>query len=363
MKARRVAVLVGKELVYGSKNLMFIFAVVIPLLFSLIISLLVGTLFAGKPRLGVADLGSSRLPGQLAQLDYVATRVYDSAAALRADVEHGAMDVGVVLPEGFDAALKSGGSTALELYVWGESLLKHRAVLGATLSRQVIALAGREIPIETATTLLGNKASISWDVRLFPMLVAFAVLLGGMMIPSTALVEEKQKRTLTALTVTPVTRGEVMTAKGIVGALVSMVMGMLILTINRAWSAQPALMLLVLTLSAAEAAAFGVILGTVVGDINTLFTALKGLGLLLYAPPLIYMFPQIPQWVARLFPTYYMIGPIVEMSLSGAGWSDIAGDVAVLCALIVGTVVVAGLLARQRESPASRLRTARAAKG
>jgi hypothetical protein len=60
MKARRVAVLVGKELVYGSKNLMFIFAVVIPLLFSLIISLLVGTLFAGKPRLGVADLGSSR---------------------------------------------------------------------------------------------------------------------------------------------------------------------------------------------------------------------------------------------------------------------------------------------------------------
>jgi ABC-2 type transport system permease protein len=351
MTARRVAVLVGKELVYGSKNLMFIFAVVIPLLFSLIVSLLVGTLFAGKPRLGIADLGSSQLPGQLSQLDYVTTRVYGSAAVLRADVERGALDIGVVLPNGFDAALKSGGSTDLELYVWGESLLKHRTVLGATLSRQVIALAGREIPIQTATTLLGDKASISWDVRLFPMLVAFAVLLGGMLIPSTALVEEKEKRTLTALTVTPATLGEVMTAKGIVGALVSVLMGMLILTINGAWSAQPALMLLVLVLSAVEAAAFGVILGTVVSDINTLFTAIKGLGLLLYAPPLIYMFPQIPQWVARVFPTYYMIGPIVELSLNGATWGGIARDVAVLCALIVATTVAAALLAARLASP------------
>ena len=59
------------------------------------------------------------------------------------------------------------------------------------------------------------------------------------------------------------------------------------------------------------------------------------------------MFPQLPQWVARVFPTYYMINPIVEMSLHGASWGDIAGDVYVLCALIVAMIAVAALLARR----------------
>jgi ABC-2 type transport system permease protein len=362
MNLRRVGVLISKELIYGSKNLMFIFAVVIPLALSLILSLLVGTLFSGKPRLGVADLGSSQLPGRLAQLDYVATRTYDSAATLKADVQRGALDVGLVLPAGLDSALQSGQSSDLELYVWGESLLKNRTVLAVTISREIIALAGRDIPVQTVTTLIGDKASVSWQARLFPLLVAMAIILGGTMIPSTALVEEKEKRTLTALAVTPATMGEIKAAKSITGALVSVLMGAIILTLNRAWGAQPAAMLVLLALSATLSAGFGLILGTLLKDMNTLFTAIKGLGLLLYAPALIQMFPQLPQWVARLFPTYYMINPIVEMSLHGAGWRDIAGDVAVLCVLIVGTLVIAGLLGRRREPSTARLPAMRAAK-
>jgi hypothetical protein len=50
--------LVSKEFRYGSKNTIFFFAVIVPVALSLVISLLVGTLFAGRPRLGVADLGS-----------------------------------------------------------------------------------------------------------------------------------------------------------------------------------------------------------------------------------------------------------------------------------------------------------------
>ena len=345
MNPKRIGVLVAKELVYGSKNLMFIFAVAVPLGFSLILSLLVGTLFAAEPRLGVADLGSSALPDKLAQLEYVTTRAYDSATALRSEVERGALDVGMVLPPGFDATLQSGESTDMELYVWGESLLKHRTVLAVSISREIIALAGRKVPVQAVTILLGEKTSISWEARLFPLLVAMAVILGGTLIPATGLVEEKEKRTLIALAVTPATLGEINMAKGITGALVSVFMGTVILTLNGAWGGQPGAIVAVLTLSSTLAAAFGVILGTLLHDINSLFTAIKSAGILLYGPALIQMFPQLPQWVARLFPTYYMINPIVQMSLHGAGWSDIARDAAVLCALIVVTALVAGLLA------------------
>lgn len=90
------------------------------------------------------------------------------------------------------------------------------------------------------------------------------------MVPATSLVEEKQKQTLTALTTTPTSLEEVLLAKGLLGVILSLVVGVLILVMNRALGVQPLLLLLVLGLGAAMAAAFGVLLGVYVKDINTL---------------------------------------------------------------------------------------------
>jgi ABC-2 type transport system permease protein len=347
MKLKRILALMAKDLFHGSRSLIFVFAVVIPLVASLVISLLLGTLFEGKPRLGLADPGGSALAGELAQLDYLTTRSYKDATALRRDVERGALDMGIVLPAGVDQALAEGRVAALDVYVWGESLIKDRTVLAAALARQVMALSGGGPPVEVITTLLGDGRAITWAERLFPLIVIMTIVLGGTMAPATSLVQEKQARTLTALTITPASYGEVLIAKAAVGALVTTIMGVAILALNRAFGVQPVLMVGLVALSALLAAEFGVILGTLVGDISTLFTVVKGLGILLYAPAIFYLFPELPGWLARLFPTYYMLGPIVEVSMSGAGWGEIRGDVAILCGLIVAGGVAAGLIARR----------------
>jgi len=82
------------------------------------------------------------------------------------------------------------------------------------------------------------------------------------------------------------------------------------------------------------------VLGSLVKDINTLFAAIKTIGILIYAPAIFYMFPNIPQWIGRFFPTYYMLEPIVEISQRGGGWADIATDVFVLIGLIIVLVGV-----------------------
>ncbi len=194
--------MVGKEFAHGHRSFIVIFAIVIPVALSLMISLLAGSLFSGKPRLGIADAGSSALPAQLASLDVVVTRTYDDPQPLRRDVERGALDLGIILAPGFDAALQAGDTAEMQLYLWGESLLKHRTLLQVTLSREVIALAGHASPVRTVVTLLGDEAAVPWDVRLFPPVMAMTIILGGTMIPATSIVDEKQKRTLTALTVT-----------------------------------------------------------------------------------------------------------------------------------------------------------------
>ena len=231
--------------------------------------------------------------------------------------------------------------------VWGESLLKHRLLLAVSLIRQIIVVAGHDIPVSTQVILLGEASQYPLGCAPVPLVVIITIILGATMVPAASIIQEKEKRTLTALTITPATLGDVLTSKAIAGALLSIAMGLVILALNRAFGAEPGLLVLVVVLSAIFAAVLGVILGMLVDDINTLFTVVKSAGILIYAPALVILFPQIPEWVARIFPTYYMIGPIVEMSLNGAGWAEITPDIAILGALIVAAGAVARIIARR----------------
>ncbi len=348
MNLKRMAVLVSKEFRYSSKNMIFFFAIIVPVVLSLAISLMVGSLFAGRPRLGIADLGDSRLVENLSALDYIRLRVYQTPDALYEDVSIGALDMGIVLTTDFDTKLQQGDTPNLDLYTWGESLLNHRTTLGGTLVRQVLLLSGVDTLVETNTILLGDAPSIPWDVRLFPLVVIMTIVLGGTMVPATFIVQEKQKRTLQAVLVTPVTPVEAMAAKGIAGVLISIVMGVIILTLNNAWGGRGLMLLILLVLSAMMAAVGGVILGIMVKDISTLFTAIKSVGILLYAPAFLYIFPEVPGWIRQIFPTYYMIGPIVEVSLNNAGWGEIFIDVIILCLLIVMMLPLTALILKRR---------------
>ena len=126
MNARRIFTLIKKEFLYGSKNFIFVMALVMPVVITLVISLLVGTLFAGKPRLGIFDQGQSKLPDNMEKIDFFITKIYASEAQLVGDVERGALDMGLVLHPGFDSQLQSAQEASLDLMIWGESLLKHR---------------------------------------------------------------------------------------------------------------------------------------------------------------------------------------------------------------------------------------------
>ena len=69
MSLRRVGILLGKELLQGHKNFIFVWAVVAPIVISLVFSLLFGTWLSDKPKLGVVDEGSSQLMTMINDLD------------------------------------------------------------------------------------------------------------------------------------------------------------------------------------------------------------------------------------------------------------------------------------------------------
>ena len=342
MNVKRVSALLGKEFLHGSKNYIFIMAIVMPFAITLVVSLVFGTLFAEKPRLGILDEGHSQLVSMFQELDSVITKEYATTSEIKQATESGAVDMGIVLPDGFDNAVIRGETVTIEAYIWGESLAKHRTILPVTIADQVRQMGGQEVPVEIESVTLGDEVSIPWGDRLLPFLVLMAVFLGGLMVPATSLINEKEKKTLEALVITPTTIGDVFVAKGLVGVILSLFVGVAILVLNQAFGAQPLLLVMVLLLGAIMAVEFGLIAGALLKDFSTLFTIWKTGGIVLFAPAIVYMFPQIPEWVGRIFPTYYVIQPIVEISQRGGGWPDIATNVFILIGLdliLIGVVM------------------------
>jgi ABC-2 type transport system permease protein len=353
VSVKRVAILLRRELFQGPKSFIFLWSVVLPIVMSLVLSLVFGTLFNDKPRLGITDQGSSGLVQLAKDSPSITTREYGSVGDLEQAVKIGAVDFGVVLPEDFDSLVREGQPVEITAYIWGESLAKHRVVAQVTLLDLVREMSGREAPAEVTVNTLGEQASIPWSDRLLPFMVLMAVFIGGMFLPATSLVTEKQKRTLEALTVTPTTLLEVVLAKGIVGFSISLAMGLIILALNGAFGAQPGLLAMMLALGAIMAAELGLILGAFAKDMSSLFAVWKTGGILLFAPAIIYLFPEIPRWVewiVRIFPTYYLVEPVVRISQEGAGWPEIAVHVFVLIGLDILLAGAIGLAVQKMKS-------------
>jgi ABC-2 type transport system permease protein len=349
MDIRRVGVLLGKEFAHSTRNFIFIFATVIPLALSLVLSLVFGRVAPGTARLGLIDQGQSHMPGLFQSQDYLRVRAYNSPDQLRQDVEAGVLDMGLIIPPGFDAAVRQGQPTDLTIYFWGEGQILDRAALITALAKNVVTVSGRAAPVTIAPVVVGGELA-SWSERLLPLLVLMTIVLGGTLVPAVSLVEEKQKRTLTALTTTPTSLADVLLAKALLGMGTSLLMGLVVLALNRAFGSQPALLVLALIMGAALAAQLGLLLGLLSSDISGLFTIVKSLALLLYAPAIIDLVPQLPQWLAQLFPTYYIIAPIQAIALRGAGWNEVAAHLAVLAVLFAALLVVlAGMHQRQQQ--------------
>ncbi len=268
---------------------------------------------------------------------------------MRAAVRRGAVTAGVIFPTGFDAALAADEQPSLTTLYWSESLAKNIAIINSTLDQLTAPAENAPSLIRLDVVQLGEASTISWTERLLPMLVLMAIILGGVMVPAASLVDEKQKRTLSALTTTPASLLDVYAAKALLGIGISTLMGLVVLVINNAFGGQPALLVLVLALGAVSASVFGVLLGSLVKDINVLLAVMKAGGLVLFAPALIQLVPDIPQWIAQVFPTYYILNPVLAVSQRNAGFGEIGGELAVLLALIGAMVLILVLIFERQQ--------------
>ena len=168
MNFRRVAILLRMEFVHGIRSFFFFQAILTPLLMTVVINLIFGSVFTGKPRLGLQHVDDEIY--RLALTDSTITvRNYTDENSLRQAVESGAVDAGILLQDGFIENLTAGRSPTLTTFIWGESRLLDRGTIEATVElgrglSETPNLHTGDIPDEGVKTFLQTSTGAIMEV-------------------------------------------------------------------------------------------------------------------------------------------------------------------------------------------------------
>lgn len=331
MSGRRILSIIKKSL--NLRNPYIIFALLGPLIYAGLFQLIFGLLQV-KPKLAVYEGGNQAVVRELEGSEAVELAVAGSPADVERMVKDKKVDMGAVFSVETVEKLEAGERAPVDIYVNGESLAKSRAIALASITAAVRAVSPGVPQVYFETVKLGEEKALSLMDMFLPFMVIYIILLGGLMLSASFVVNEKERRTLPALLVTPVTLPELLLAFGVVGMIVSLAMGIILMLLT-VGLAQPALLMAIFILGSILGAEWGLLLGLVSRDQTTLVAYIKAFGIFLIAPALFIIFPSWPQWIAKIFPTYYIANPVFRISIYGEGWNQVGWQILALAGFAV----------------------------
>ncbi len=330
MNVSRLISMARKDVVLTTRESFFLFMVIIPIVISIVLTYALATMGTSTPSVGV--FGEGELVDMLEEEPSIKVSIFLSEESLRKAVLEGEYDAGLIIPKDSDIA----AGALPTLLISGKSLLNERLTIGATLVEAFRESAGHEEVVTIETKLVGTE-EFSIKERIVPFILVYAVMIAAMIL-SASLIEEREYKTLNAVLVTPITPLEVILAKSLYGLFLGLVLGILILVLNSSLTGGIHLILFFLILGTLFGVGIGLMAGVVMKDITDLISRMKLLGFFFMIPALIILFPQIPQWLAKFFPTYYFLHPLLVITQEGATWSDVWWEAVVM--IIIDVVVL-----------------------
>jgi ABC-2 type transport system permease protein len=266
----RVRAIFRKDMRDALRDSRVLTALIMPLAFGLLYSLMFDdeAVQTQKVKVGIVSSGETELRaaitkevGPTVRLTFVAM---PDEQRLQDQVRRKKVDVGLVVPAGFDAAVKAGASPSLTLLVPSSPSVNSDFV-AAILDRSVEAMAGRAPPAQIVRRSLPPErgTATALDVlgaRKDFILVAIVMLLAMIAVYAVpaVLVEETEKKTMEALTLIASTP-DVIAAKALFGIVLSLVGVPVLLVITRAEPADVGVLAAVVLLSAVVLVGIGLL--------------------------------------------------------------------------------------------------------
>ncbi|MBN2168815.1 MAG: ABC transporter permease [Actinobacteria bacterium] len=350
MSFKRIFRIFWKDVRLGPRSPIFLFVIVMPAILTAVVQLVFGSLFTPKPRLGIVDMGNSEISVLAEELEGFQVTMVGNEGELKRKVEDNNLDAGLILPADFDEQVQAGEKPKLEFFMGGETLASNRIILSVTTLELVRTVAGETAPVEVAVKTAFEEENFTVAERMVPFLAFFALIITGIFFTGFAIQQERERRTIWAVLVTPTGMGEFLTAKGMLGMIISALMSVATLALNGALGGDPPALILSLVLGAIMFVEIGLIFGILAKDSATLFTLMKSTGIFFMAPAFFILFPDWPQWIAKIFPTYWIMDPIFGVTMRGETLSSVGFELLIALGICLVLIPVIGLISMPRGS-------------
>ena len=256
--------------------------------------------------------------------------------------------VGLVVPANFEADLREGKQPALQLYIDGDDVSNQQSLLlqsaVANYSRAVVS----PTPITLNTSTINPPASKSVGDALAGFYALTALLSSffiGMSVAPGLIIEEKEKKTLRMLMVSPASWADVITAKLLVALAYQLVLSLVVLGIIKGFTGQVPLVLLFALLGSLFSVSLGALAGSIFKS-HAAAGAFGGLGVFIFITPLFFSdligfggnnpFSQI----IKVLPAYWLGDGVIKALQSRATLDTILVD----AGIVVGSTLVIFLI-------------------
>jgi ABC-2 type transport system permease protein len=266
--------------------------------------------------------------------------------------------LGLIVPAGFDDSLRSGAHPQLQLYLDGSKVnAQTEALLQAAIANYGRSIASPQPPIDLSTTVVNPPRITNAGVELRMVYSSLALLLslivGTTFVPQ-LLIEEKEKKTLRMLMVSPASFEDVLVGKLLVVLVYQLLLTGVVLAILSGFTGQIALVVLYAVLGGCFSLALGLLFGAVFDTVSAV-TAAEGPVIIIYVIAGIFVGPlgqllgnNPAAKIAKLLPTYYIADGVYNAAQRlGSLGSNLLDIGVILGSTIVLLAVSAWVLRRQ----------------
>jgi ABC-2 type transport system permease protein len=271
--------------------------------------------------------------------------------------------VGLIVPANFESGLRAGSHPQVNLYINGDDVDTHTAALVQTaINYYVLALANPQPPVNVATAVINPPSNANTGDVLGEIYISISLLvsfLAGIAFTPRLLIEEKEKKTMRLLMVTPASFGDVVMGKLLVVLIYQLLISGVVLALQGAFTGQVPLVLLFALLGACLSIALGLLFGSIfrtstaaeiVSSIVIIIYILPGI----FAGPLEQLLGTSPIVQAmRVLPTYYIVAGVYTATQNQETWGNTLLDVSVILGCTIVLLAISTWILRRQASVAA----------
>jgi ABC-2 type transport system permease protein len=293
----------------------------------------------------------------------LAASASDVAAAFGADGTHksSTYTAGLVVPLDFEASVRAGRYPEITLFTNGDDVsTQQRQLLTQALSDYSRTIVAPQVPasITTVTTNPSNPSPVA-DLSTFYAAAALltSFMVGVSLMPG-LLVEEKEKKTLRMLMVSPASWADIVAGKLLVGLGYQLVLAAVALAVTKGYVGQVPLVLVFVFLGSCFSLVLGLLLGSLLKTTSAAGAA--GFFAIIYIIPVFFtgVFGNLfsnnaASQVMRFVPTFYLADGITSAMQHRTAAGMLTLDVAVVVGCTVALFFAAVWTLRRQAAVAA----------